>query len=200
MSCDIGEFWRNKGAITVPQCHWFLRCGLYAIGIAELCPKTHPERITKKLKEHIQKYNTNFECEIRVDDNIDLSNVGVTQKVKFEMAAKDMVKFERLNPDLRIKVLGARTDQKSFTTLKSDTKSKSKRLFCDNCYTQYFYSKDKLEFHREQCLKNEVQKCTMPKPGTILKFKNYKNMLFVPVVVYSDFECYQDTKHTPSGH
>ena len=222
-------------AITVPKCASAdSKCGLYAIGIYELCPsgKDHPGRITKKLKEHIQKYNGNFECEFKVNDDVNIDIEGV-RKVKFPMAAKDMVKFERLNPRLRIKVLGARTDLKTFTTLKDskspnvilmlfmntsgvchwtvvrdfgrlcysdrDTESKAKKLFCDNCHTQYFYSQSKLDFHCELCLKNEVQKCVMPKPGTILKFRNFKNMLFVPVVVYDDFECYQHTTHTPSG-
>ena len=80
-----------------------------------------------------------------------------------------------------------------------DTKSKRKRYHCTNCHTQFFYSEDKLKFHRELCLKNEVQMCTMPKPGTILKFRNFRNMIFVPIAIYSDFECYQDVKHTPSG-
>ena len=234
MTFDIGEFWRNKMAITVPQCTSDdSKCGLYAIGISVLCPDENPGRITKKLKEHIQKYSGGFECEFKVDSDVDIDIEGV-RKVKFRKAAKDIAKFERLNPDLRIKVFGARTDLKTFITLKEsespnvtlmlfmnksgichwtvvrnfdrlcfgdrDTKSRTKRLFCDNCYTQYFYSKTKLEFHRELCLKNEVQKCTMPKAGEKCKFKNFKNMLFIPVVIYADFECYQHTTHTPSGH
>ena len=232
MSFDIGEFWRNKRAITVPQCTSDdSKCGLYAIGISELCPDKDPGRITKKLKEHIQKYNGSFECEFKVNSDVDISIEG-QQKVKFNMTAKDMVKFEKLNPELRIMVLGARTDHKTYTILKdtkspnvilmlfmnksgvchwtvvrdfgklnySETKSKRKRYHCTNCHTQFFYSEKGLNFHMELCLKNEVQMCTMPKPGTKLKFRNHQNMLFVPIAVYSDFECYQDVKHTPSGY
>ena len=58
MSFDIGDYWRNKNAITVPQCTSDdSKCGLYAIRISVLCPDRDPGRITKKLKEHIQKYN-----------------------------------------------------------------------------------------------------------------------------------------------
>ena len=83
--------------------------------------KDHPGRITKKLKEHIQKYNGNFECEFKVDDDVEMV-VDEVKKVKFSMAAKDMVKFEKLNPDLRIHVHGARTDLKTYSILK-DSKS-----------------------------------------------------------------------------
>ena len=73
MSFDIGSYWKNKGAITVPQCTSDdSKCGLYAIGIAVLCPggREHPGRITKKLKEHIQKYNGSFQKDF-VDDYVD---------------------------------------------------------------------------------------------------------------------------------
>ena len=40
----------------------------------------------------------------------------------------------------------------------------------------------------------------MPKPGSVTRFKNYKNILFVPVVIYADFECYQSDEHVPSGY
>ena len=118
MSFDIGSYWENKGAITVPQCTSDdSKCGLYAIGIAVLCPggKDHPARITKKLKEHIQKYNGSFQGNF-VDDYID--DRMEKRKRKFKMAAKDIVKFEKLNPELRIYVLGACTDEESYTTLK----------------------------------------------------------------------------------
>ena len=40
----------------------------------------------------------------------------------------------------------------------------------------------------------------MPEPGSVNKFKNFKYMLFVPVVIYADFECYQSDEHRPSGY
>ena len=117
MSFDIGSFWKNKGAITVPQCTSDdSKCGLYAIGIAMLCPEKNPGRITKKLKEHIEKYNGNFE-KYFVDDYVD--DRLEKRKRKFRMAALDVEKFEKLNPELKIYVLGASTDEKTFITLKA---------------------------------------------------------------------------------
>ena len=216
MSFDIGSYWRNKKALSVPQCD-SLESGLYAIGIAELYPekeRRNPARITKKLREHIKKYNTDG-----------FTTSGMTED--------EMVKFEKQNPQVRIQVYGADTNEESYEVLKpsgspnvilmlfknpdgichwavirdhdrlicmskGNTK-KWKKLICTNCHNKY-YSQAKLDFHKEMCLNNEEQIIVMPKPGQVIKFKNYKNMMFVPVVMYADFECYQKNgKHTPSG-
>ena len=116
MSFDIGSFWKNICAITVPQCTSDdSKCGLYAIGIAMLCPGNNPGCITKKLKEHIEKYNGSFEKDF-VNDYVDDSLEK--RKRKFRMAALDVEKFEKLNPELKIYVLDASTDEKTFTILK----------------------------------------------------------------------------------
>jgi hypothetical protein len=50
-------------------------------------------------------------------------------------------------------------------------------------------SEDALAKHRETCLEvNGVQAIKLPKEGTKIKFKNHKNQLPVPFVIYADFE------------
>ena len=56
MNFDIGKYWVDKRAVTVPQC--YKNSGLYAIGIAMLCPENNPGCITKKLEEHIKMGTT----------------------------------------------------------------------------------------------------------------------------------------------
>ena len=73
------------------------------------------------------------------------------------------------------------------------------RHWCFNCMLFNASNKDALRRHKELCDQNKAQLCEVPEPGTTLKFSNYKNMVFVPVVCYADFECYQKQTHTASG-
>ena len=67
-------------------------------------------------------------------------------------------------------------------------KSKSRMHFCLNCFHNCV-SEDVLAKHRETCLDvNCVQAVKLPKGGTKIKFKNHKNKLPAPFVIYADFE------------
>jgi hypothetical protein len=68
-------------------------------------------------------------------------------------------------------------------------KSKSRMHFCLNCFHNCT-SEDSLAKHRETCLDvNGVQATKLPKEGTkINKFKNHRNSMPVPFVIYADFE------------
>ena len=59
--------------------------------------------------------------------------------------------------------------------------------FCLNCFHNCV-SEDALVKHRETCLGvNGVQATKLPKEGTKIKFKNHKNQLPAPFVIYADF-------------
>jgi hypothetical protein len=67
-------------------------------------------------------------------------------------------------------------------------KSKSRMHFCLNCFHNCT-SEDALAKHRETCLDvNGVQATKLPKEGTKIKFKNHRNSMPVPFVIYADFE------------
>lgn len=68
------------------------------------------------------------------------------------------------------------------------TKNESKIFICDRCL-QCFTSNLKLIAHETDC--NRINKCkiTLPPKGTMLEFKNFAYKEYLPVVVYSDFEC-----------
>ena len=63
---------------------------------------------------------------------------------------------------------------------------------CLNCFT----SEQALSNHDEYCSKHDAQKIEMPKPGSILKFKNYFKSMRVPFIIYADFESFIKTIDT----
>jgi hypothetical protein len=70
----------------------------------------------------------------------------------------------------------------------SVTKMRVKKHFCLNCLHNCV-SDESLAKHRETCMEvNGVQAVKLPKKGTKIKFKNYKNQLPAPFVIYADFE------------
>ena len=46
--------------------------------------------------------------------------------------------------------------------------------------------------HIEYCSRNKAVKVIMPEKGTMLSFKNYRNKMRVPFVVYADFEAFTE--------
>ena len=230
MAFDIGKYWRNKGAITVPQC--FSNSGLYAIGIAVLNLEENPGRITKKLKEHVKEYNM-IDIDLDSFHNTYVDPKDSEKRRKLTRSAREILKFEKQNPEFKVMVLAAETDKKSyermhdskspniilmifinpdgqchwtavrnFSRLSFDfrlTEHRGSMLHCFNCHRFSCHSKKKFEFHRELCENNLTQICTTPGPGQVIKFKNFKNLMKAPVIIYADFECYQRGTHTPSG-
>ena len=70
----------------------------------------------------------------------------------------------------------------------SVTKHKNKAFFCLHCL-HACVSKEVLKKHKETCLEvNGVQATKLPKEGTKIKFKNHRNSISVPFVIYADFE------------
>ena len=85
---------------------------------------------------------------------------------------------------------------KNFTRLikSQKTKSKEKIFICKKCFTHYT-KEELLKKHILYCSNNETVYVKMPKPNTILHFKNYYKQLPVPFVVYADFECFTKPMH-----
>ena len=93
------------------------------------------------------------------------------------------------------------------------SKSKCARNICTNCHINTFQTQSALKEHQELCFKNEAQLFTAAPKGTIIKLKNYKNMIKCPIKIVADFECYQPecaekrgksteytSSHKPSGY
>ena len=86
---------------------------------------------------------------------------------------------------------------------------------CKRCLC-HFTKKELLDNHIKYCSSNPTAIVKMPKPNSMLYFKNYQKQLPIPFVVYADFECftipmnscspnpkdsynYNYQKHEPSG-
>ena len=69
------------------------------------------------------------------------------------------------------------------------TKHTEKRHFCLRCLNS-FTTEKALKKHNEYCQKNGVVKVSLPKKGTVLKFNHFSWSNKVPIVVYTDFECF----------
>ena len=86
---------------------------------------------------------------------------------------------------------------------------------CKRCFS-HFTKPELLDKHIKYCSSNKTAFVKMPKPKTILRFKNYYKQLPIPFTVYADFECftkpmnscspnpkdsynYNYQKHEPSG-
>lgn len=68
------------------------------------------------------------------------------------------------------------------------TKHHGKLYFCDRCLN-YFWSSDKLDKHIVNCAKQNELQIEMPSPGkNTIKFKNYKNQVVCPFIIYTDVE------------
>ena len=94
-------------------------------------------------------------------------------------------------------------------------KHRRKRFYCERCLLS-FKTQKSLDTHTEYCKDHSAIKITLPKKGTMLKFKNWNHSMRVPFVIYADFECltepisscqrddtksftHQYQKHRPSG-
>jgi hypothetical protein len=70
----------------------------------------------------------------------------------------------------------------------SVSKHKEKKHFCLHCLHSCT-SEEILEKHKEICLEvNGTQATKLPEEGTKIKFKNHRNSMAVPFVIYADFE------------
>ena len=67
------------------------------------------------------------------------------------------------------------------------SKRNGKCFICDN-FLNPFPKEESLNKHKEYCDTNECIKINMPKKGSVLKFKNYRNSEMVPFVIYADIE------------
>ena len=122
MTFDIGKYWADKKAITVPQC--FSNSGLYAIGITVLNPKKDPGRITKELKEHVRKYDmTDIDLDSFHNTYVDPKD-SEKRRRKLTQSAREILKFEKQNPEFKVMVLAADTDKRTYERM-HDNKSRN---------------------------------------------------------------------------
>ena len=81
------------------------------------------------------------------------------------------------------------------------TKYNVKKYVCRRCL-RHFYKLQDLKDHKENCqsINTALCKIVLPSPGDEVKFRNQKNMLKNPFVVYADFESMLIPIQEQKGH
>ena len=198
---ELPEYLKNKKAITNiknddDKC--FLWCVLRALNPEPI----HPERLNKKLKEKENTLNMEgIEYAVKLLDinKFEKQNETITITV-FGYNEKDKVyplrKSKHSNRFCKINLLLIEKEGVSHYCLINDiswlvgsqvSKHKEKCFICDNCLNP-FPTEESLNKHKEYCDTNECIKTIMPKKGSVVKFKNYRNSEMVPFVIYADIE------------
>ena len=192
---------KNKNAITNIK-NEDNKCFLWCV-LRALNPKRDsPERLDKKLKEKENTLNMGgIEYPVKLldinkfekqNETISITVFGYNEKDKVYLLRKS----KHSNRSCKIKLLLIEKEGASRYCLINNisrlvssqvSKHNGKRFICDNCLNP-FPSEESLNKHKEYCDTNECIKINMPKKGTVLKFKNYRNSEMVPFVIYADIE------------
>ena len=125
-------------------------------------------------------------------NNINISVFGYKGKKQFYPIRISKSKYE---DHMELLLLGDGGGSLHYVLIKdvnrmlcSVSKHKHKQHFCLHCLHSCT-SEDVLKKHRETCIEvNGVQATKLPKEGTKIKFKNHRNSMPVPFVIYADFE------------
>ncbi|CAB4036373.1 Hypothetical predicted protein [Paramuricea clavata] len=171
-----------------------------------------PKRITKEDKEVAKSLNydgVSFPVSIdqipRIEsqNNLNINVIGhKSGKVFYPISVskntfKDTMTLLLISKDERNHYVLVKDFNK---LLHSYTKDNHKKHFCISCF-QNFRSEEHLQKHLKDCLViNGKQAVRMPVEGTTVDFKNHKNQLFAPFVIYSDFECILSPVEYKSGN
>ena len=190
---------KNKNAI-INMKNEDNKCFLWCV-LRALNPKpTSPERLDKKLKEKENTLNMEgIEYPVKLLDINKFEKQNETITV-FGYNEKDKVyplrTSKHSNRSCKIKLLLIEKEGVTHYCLINDisrlaasqvSKHKGKCFICDNCLNP-FPTEESLNKHKEYCETNECIKISMPKKGSVLKFKNYRNSEMVPYVIYADME------------
>ncbi|CAB4028816.1 Hypothetical predicted protein [Paramuricea clavata] len=157
--------------------------------------------ITQKDREFITNLDYNgIDFPVKISDidrierknSISISVFGYKGKKQFYPIRNSKAKYE---DHMELLLLGDGEDNNHYVLIKdvnrmlfSVSKHTHKKHFCLHCLHSCV-SKEVLEKHKETCLEvNGTQAVKLPKEGTKIKFKNHRNSIPVPFVIYADFE------------
>ena len=160
------------------------------------------ERITNELKEQSER--------------LDWSGL------KFPVDLKQIIIFEKFNPQISINVFGFEGDVYPLRLSKSERTQVNLLLISDGEKQHYclikslsrllssqmskhghtnvfclnclnhFPNEEKLKIHEEYCLKNQAIRIEMPEEGSFISFIHHNRSIKVPFVVYADFEAFTE--------
>ena len=195
---------RSKGAIINVKNTNDNECFKWAVTSALHPIESHPERLTKKLRENSKHFDWS--------------------DMTFPTTFKDINKFEKQNPSVSINVFGyekevyplriskeandktvnllliSEEDNQHYCWIKNMSrllstqisKHGSKRFYCLRCLNS-FQSEKSLQDHSMYCSNNEAVRIVLPdEKSNSLSFQNYNRSMKVPFVIYADFEAFTE--------
>ena len=219
------EFFPNKGSSYIPLPEWIKnkkaiiniknkddKCFLWCI-LRYLHPKERDEERIKDLEKYEFSLNTkgiNFPMnieDIAKFENLNPSLPGINVFSEDDKMSIYTLKDSKKDCNNSIDLFLHKEDGVSHYSLikhfhrlirSQKTKSKNGKIFiCKKCFCHYT-KPELLEKHIKYCSNNETAIVKMPKPNTMLYFKNYHKQLPIPFVVYADFECFTKPMNTCS--
>jgi len=155
------------------------------------------ERITKLLKnqsEDLDWTDIDFPVSLKNIDKFEKNNSGIFINVFGYENAKIYPLRHSRNEDAIDLLLLTDGENSHYCVIKNFNRLMNRgdhhaMHYCKRCLNGFTYEIG-LRNHLEYCSQHELQRIEMPKPGTILKFKNYNRSMRVPFVVYADFESF----------
>ena len=188
------------------------KCILWSI-LAHLHPvayRNHPQRVTKyqpyeqELNMTGVSYPTPLSdiCKIERNNNISINVLGYDETdLVYPLYRTKQVKEKHVN--LLLIKEGEKSHYcliRNFSRLMAHrSKYCGKAHYCFNCL-HGFTEKRILDRHTELCYSQIPQKIVFPEKEKTVKFKNIKNQLRVPFVIYADFECYTEKIANPASN
>lgn len=145
------------------------------------------EQLNPEISVNVYLYNP----ETKLIESLRISPKEIRNKHVNLLLITDLLNME--NDQVDSEIIGKRMHYvwiKSMSRLLSSqiSKSKAKVFICDRCLL-HFTSYMQRHEHIAYCRKQNHCKIEMPLPGkNIIKFKNHKNQLQVPFIIYADIE------------
>ncbi len=185
------------------------QCFKWAVTRALNPVSSHPERVTKELRNQAEELNWDgitFPTKVK-DISVWEKNNGKFVSVFGYDDESEKIHTIKMCDDLTSVVLDEEQDKKfvnlflhddghycvvkSLSRLLSSqhSKHKEKRHLCLKCHNG-FNTIESLGSHQKMCLEHKTQTIVYANPGDTEGFKNYERLHDVPFVVYADFECF----------
>ena len=155
-------------------------------------------RIKDIQKFEEENFHLDFKINVLQEEDQDVYPLYVSQRKSAKnvinlLLYRTMIKDEIVEHFTYIENLDSLLRKKYFYKNEGEEKnstSSKKRSFCPNCL-QGFSTTQILARHVEDCSKKSPQKMVLPKEGSKMSFKNYKNKFDVPIIGFFDFESVQ---------
>ena len=168
--------------------------------IRQLNPqKKDPQRVKKSDREYVENLDYSgikFPVSVKQYNKIEKQNSLRVNVFGYEKGQPYPIYISKEKFNSQLNLLLITKDDITHYCLINDfnkfmynqTKHKERKHFCMYCL-QCFSSERILKEHKVDCIEiNGVQSIKMPQPGTGVFFKNHKNQLAAPFVIYADFE------------